>query len=84
MWRLPSADAPVRRHAELEIAVATNRTKPPAACCEEFLYWYQGSEAWGVGLTVAGLVLPVACRWPHRSWNLAAQAYSALENLSTK
>jgi hypothetical protein len=28
-WRLPSADAPVRRHAEIEIAVAISRTKPP-------------------------------------------------------
>jgi hypothetical protein len=33
--RLPSANAPVRRHAELKIASETSRTKPPAACCAE-------------------------------------------------
>jgi len=30
--------------APLEIAVATSRTKLPAACCENFLYWYQDGE----------------------------------------
>lgn len=43
----------------------------------------QGSETWGVGLSLACLLLVAACHWPRHEWNLAARAYSALEKINT-